>query len=200
MANWIDDVRAAWKAKGFSDPRCDRFLSFCEGHKVVPVLESTVDLWGFGEVPVMFVPESGKGWWIPLDSLVEPSGLDYGHLLDLWHNEHAESADLIDLGDGVELEVVRNDFVFRVFLNESPWSAEFCKNMQGIMSHAFLESGLADKFDEAGLKAVGKIQDGEFVETEIPFSEAISEGLPSKEVARHSAHAGPLGAFNLSDE
>jgi hypothetical protein len=160
-------------------------LDFCEKHNCVPVgNDSTVDLWGFGTVPVIFAPADGPGWWTPVYALAEPTGIDIARLLDLWEielieskGEDADSVQFLDQnGEYDSLDLVSGDFVMRLFYLESPWKNEFRSNVQDTMRHGLVRSGMVEKLG--------------------PVAKEITEDLPSVEVARHAALSGPLGPLN----
>lgn len=136
------------------------------------------NLWGFGEVPVFAEVVDGHGHWFHLPDLEEPTGVSYPQLIEEYERDAADDySDVTTIAwpGGNGLRIVRHTFALRLFANVSPWGREFTSNTLDLMRLGFLHSGLADAFGMA---------------------DAIrAEGVPSLEVARHRAQAGPLGGI-----
>lgn len=151
---------------------------WCQENRAWPRvgLGLVANLWGFGEAPVFAEDADRAGRWFHIRDIEGPTGVPYPQLVKEAERDRAD-----DYGDvsvlhwpgGNGLWIVRHSFAMRVFAGLSPWAKEFTANTLDLMRLGFLHSGLADS---------------------IGMGDAIrGEGVPSVEVARHQAQAGPLG-------
>lgn len=136
------------------------------------------NLWGFGETPLFAEAADGHGHWFHLPDLAEPTGVSHPQLLEEFERDAADDysdVTMITWPGGNGLRIVRHSFAMRILAGISPWAKEFQANTLDLMRLGFLRSGLAD---------------------ELGMADAVrAQGVPSLEVARHHAQAGPLGGI-----
>lgn len=164
------------------------WTNFAEKHQVLPVI-ADIDLWGFGSVNVYFDDPAG-GWWVSMLDLIDPSGVPYERLIELF-DEETEEYDEVTTGrvefndDGNEwsLMMVNHSFVMRLFACHSPWRKEFYENTKELMAHALEKSGLAAKItgsSETGFTALVHLTttDGKVHKTYMPVHGFTADDVP----------------------
>ncbi|MEV5940299.1 hypothetical protein [Streptomyces sp. NPDC051994] len=202
---WLTNWRAGIPREKALDPNqraaLEALADFSERHRSIPS-SGDVDLWGFGTAQMMARPVEG-GWWVCLHDLTEATGIGHRELqtafLEALDRDEGE-ADTIEWrnpeDDEHHLDLVRHDFVMRLFAERSPWRREFFENTADLMAHAILKSGLADQL--GGVVRITGDGTGNLIATatgETLADVLRSSKLPSEEVARHRACLGPAAAL-----
>ncbi|MGW6743747.1 hypothetical protein ACWGDX_24015 [Streptomyces sp. NPDC055025] len=185
---WIKEHRAVGEQLAPAARLIHNALAdFCENHRAWPRLGlgHFIDLWGFGEVPVVAEAADGTGHWLHLPDLMTPTGVDYPTLRHEFDRDTADDyGDIAYVtwpGDNGGLHLVKHTFAMRIFAGESPWAKEFWANTKDILRLGMLHSGLADTLGMADVIR----EDGP---------------LPSVEVAQRQAMSGPLGALDTGSQ
>lgn len=128
--------------------------AFCDFHGChVSDGAQTVDLWGYGEIPIAFVadqPEPGytpsvtAEWWVSVHHLVGPTGLTLDHLLNLWILDRHDRLDVDELkfhipskGRDLTQPLASTSFAMRVFSEHSPHREEFRERIQTALTVPF---------------------------------------------------------------
>ncbi|MFI9552635.1 hypothetical protein [Nonomuraea endophytica] len=176
-ATWAEGFRLYIEAKNVQQPFDPDSLAifrsyadFCERRNCAPG-KGEANLWGFGKVPIAFdsFNEQERAGWLHLHDLVEPTGIDEAGLYRIWREWTDEDRDDVDV---IEYWLPSQDrfgtqplfnvtAVSRLFMSYSPWSKEWFNNVQELMGHAFMNSGLADHLaDQAksGFVAIAHIE------------------------------------------
>jgi hypothetical protein len=168
---------------------------FCEKHACIGLFDATANLWGYGTVPIYYEAPRG-GWWTGLVDLIEPTGVSWTRLKEVFNNDRDEfdgsDADVVtwteDNGEQVALPVVANSFVVRIMLNESPWAREFADALFPTFQRAMSASGLGET-----LSPVVEVNPDGTTATRRSFSDFLNGGapLPTEAEARARAFRGP---------
>lgn len=177
--------------------------SFAERTGCAPAPGHEIDLWGYGTVKVQFADNDGN-WWVSLAELVEPTGIPFSRLLQIYRNdvedEYSDVEELSWLVSGsnpedreiCHLEMVGPSFAIRAML-ASPWGKEFADALFPTFRRALVESGMADKLGPV----LRQKPDGTYEQTDMTFGEFMAKGepLPTHEEAREKAFRGPAGGL-----
>jgi hypothetical protein len=181
----------------------EEMASFAERTGCAAVTEHTIDLWGYGDVQVSFADDHGK-WWASLAALVEPTGVPFDELHDMYQEAVEDGDDDVEIlswvvtpGDGEDrdtcfLEMVGPGFAMRSMMS-GPWGKEFANALMPTFRRALIGSGLGDKLGPV----VQHTEDGTTEQTHATFSDFLlnGEGLPTRDEARERAFGGPAGAL-----
>lgn len=139
-------------------------LDYAEAHGLYLGAPRTANLWGFGEVPVLFVNPQG-GFWVNLIWLIDPTGLTYSQLIEAFLEEEADEDFQASVGripdkDGKTSLIVDHSFVMRTFSTRSPWHREFYEATRELIAHALERSGLLDQMADTptGFTAVAHME------------------------------------------
>lgn len=182
----------------------EALAGFSERTGCAAVTDHEIDLWGYGTLKVGFADNDGN-WWAPLLSLIEPTGLSFARLREMYLDDVADGySDVEELSWLVDdpgpdedrgichLEYVGPSFAMRAML-ASPWGREFADAMMPTFRRALVASGMADKIGPV----VRIREDGTAEQVEMSFGDFMAQGeaLPTHDEARESAFRGPGGAL-----
>lgn len=167
-------------------------------HRGYYLSSDTVDLWGFGEVPVVMEDPETDTSWIALKSLVEPSGLTQEELLSAF--KHYEDSDILPEDEIIHIPLpsakvdqsilmVSVDFAQLLFMEFSPWSSLVKLNLSKMMLRSFYETGA---YKQAQVSIYTKDPEGNYMMMgSKPMTEYFAEhGVPSEEEALQQAYRG----------
>lgn len=214
MNDWLAEFKAEVRAASWMTPahrrNCWSIARFCGTHHVMPTPPGmAVSLWGFGEIIPIYAPADDRGeWWAHIDSLSEPTGIPRDVLYREWHREREDACLNHEAGcktEADQLVTVLDDGrkitdrlwsafgVMGLFMGLSPWRKEFFNNLRPAFRRAAVLSGIADEIPIARIDEQGNAM----VTGETYTDVILADGpLPSSEVARHQAMAGPLAALD----
>lgn len=178
----------------------ESLINFAESKMIYLADFKDIDLWGFGEAPVIFISLDGVTYWVYLRDLEEPTGVEYDDLLETFTHwqEHETCNQYVGMVQyqGREIPVVESAFVFWIFAAKSIWRREFLKNMNDLLVIAYDRNEVGDDILVA---PVMKNEDGTTyvdVESKMTLSEYVEqEGLPDQDEAVRKAFRGPMGAI-----
>lgn len=183
---------------------------FCQTHRCQTASKATADLWGFGDVTLAFVAKDedddpDQAWWVWLYDLTEATGCTREQLTDFWNRDRADGYADVDVvtytrpseDRPISVPIVGNGAVMRVFMEISPWGAEFMKNMRPVFAHAFMASGMAELVGGAPSYVIDQNSLGEDVA--VPTGRTLGDhirteaGQTSDDEAAQQAFRGPTG-------
>lgn len=144
----------------------------------------TTNCWGFGEVPIFAMDPDGA-WWTALIALVEPTGIPFKRLHELykeyveeedaWAQEAKErrTTDCLFGPDGFSYPLVNSTFAMKMFALHSPWAKEYYEKTSDLMFHAMKKTGLAGAMTRTKTGFTAKVQltlaDGEVIQVLTPI-------------------------------
>lgn len=175
-------------------------IEFASSRLVYIADGSNVDLWGFGDVPAIFLSPDEDSMWTYLHLLPNVLGAELEDLVELYDQWADDEKYKQYVGEvvynHVRAEVVESAFIFWAFSTVSVWKEEFLKNLNDLLVITYQKTGAGD---DVMVLPTYRMEDGTTYtdkDNPIKLSEFVEQqGLPDQDEAMRKAFRGPMGAI-----